>query len=297
MLGSKIGALFAHWKTTSALGPSVLSSTPVCLLAMGALFFANGCMMTKAQGEKLTYQMRELEDEVAKLQRVRHDMEVLLVGQVRDLVDRIARLESQLISLRASLTEGSSRNTEMVAEIQNLRGELEQAQYRFKNLEQNQQDLAKHRATIKDAQNIRIPPQKEEHFALAKKSYIGGKYDDAATLFEQFIKSYPDDKELVGQSYYSLGEIYRNLGAGGKSESETEKFYKKSVVSYQRVIEDHKESMLREEALFKIGSVLKAMGNKEGAIMAYKELLAQHSKGKRVQEAKKQLAELQKKSK
>jgi TolA-binding protein len=270
---------------------------PVGIVAVGALF-NGGCVMTKAQGDRLTEQVREIEDEVAKLQRVRHDMETLLLGQVRDLVDRIARLENHLATLRESLTEGSSRNTELVAELQNLRSELENAQHLYRNLEQGQASLAKNQNALKEAQNkIRIPPLKEDHFALAKKLYLGGKYDEAIFLFEQFIAAYPQDKDLTGQCYYLTGEINKKLADGEKSAEDAEKYYKRAVVSYQKIVEMFNESILREEALYKIGVVLKSMGNKEGAQAAFKELLTKHANGKRVKEAKKQLAELDAKPK
>lgn len=271
----------------------------MCTLAIGAfLMMSSGCVMTKAQGDKLVGQVREIEDEIAKLQRVRHDMEVLLLGQVRDIVDRIARLESQLLTLRESLTEGSSRNTELVAEIQNLRNELETAQHLYRNLEQGQQSLAKNQNALQEAHNkIRIPPFKDDHFALAKKYYLGGKFDEAIFLFEQFIGTYPNEKELLGQSHYLMGEIYRKIADGEKSSSEAEKFYKRAVVSYQKIIEMYNESILREEALYKIGTVLRQMGNKDGAQAAFKELLNKHANGKRVKETKKHLAELDSKTK
>lgn len=261
------------------------------------LLVGSGCFMTKSQGDKLTNQVRLIEDEIAKLQRVRHDMEILLVGQVRDLVDRIARLENHVKNFRESLSDGSSRNNELLAELQNLREELEQSQHRFRNLEQDQLSLAKNQVALKEAQNkIRIPPLKEDHFALAKKYYAGNKFDEATLLFDAFVKEYPEEKE-VGECYFTLGEINRKLAESNKSETDADILHKRAVVSYQKIIELHKDSPLREEALYKMGSILKTMGNKEGAQAAFKELLATHQNGKRVKDAKKQLADMGKKSK
>lgn len=278
---------------------ALLKKVAVRVLAMSAFFLLiSGCVMTKAQGDKLVAQVREIEDEMAKLQRVRHDMEVLLLGQVRDIVDRIARLESQLLTLRESLTEGSSKNTELVLEIQNLRNELDHAQHLYRDLEKGQQSLAKNQNALQEAQNkVRIPPFKDDHFLMAKKYYLGGKFDEAIFLFDQFIVTYPNEKELLGQSHYLLGEIYSKMADGEKSLSEAEKFYKRAVVSYQKIVEMYSESILREEALYKIGMVLKQLHNKEGAQAAFKELISKHANGKRVKDAKKQLAELEKKAK
>lgn len=294
MHGSKIDALNLRWNITKQVTTFLVAKAPVYVIIAGVFVVMSGCVMTRAQGEHLQSQMRNLEDEVAKLQRVRHDMEVLLVGQVKDLIDRMARFDRQLASLRDSLTEDATKNTGLVAEIQGLRSELELAQQNYKQLEQSQQALAKSQHSAKEThKKIPIPPVKEDHFAAAKKYYLGGQHDEAIYLFDQLIATYPDEKELVGQSYYLLGEIYRKLGDGDKTPQNAEKNYKKSVVSYQKITELYKDAILREEALFKMGGVLKIMGNTEGAKAAYNELLLQHKKSKRAAEAKALLSELE----
>lgn len=294
MLGNKIDELNSPWKATNKTVVPGIFVAPVYSLIAGAFLCMSGCFVTKAQGDRLHMQVQNLEDEVAKLQRVRHDMEVLLVGQVKDLIDRMARIERGLSSLRESLTEGSSKSTELVAEIQILRQELDQAKEQYKSLEVNQHSLAKNQQALKEVTNkIRIPPLKEDHFALAKKLYLGGQFDEATFLFEQLVKSYPDEKDLASQSYYLLGEIYRKLGDAEKSKDDAENYYKKSIVSYQKITEMYKDAILREEALFKMGSVLKQMGNTEGAKAALQELLTNHQKSKRAAEAKALLVELE----
>lgn len=289
MRGEKIDVL-----KLSSKGNNVgVKKTPVIFLAGVFLLLTPGCVMTKAQGDRLSSQVREVEDEIAKLQRLRHDMEILLVGQVRDLVDRIAKLENHLSNLRQSLSEGSSRNMEMLAEIQDLRNALEQSENRYRNLEQDQQNLYKNQAALKDAQNkTRIPPLKEDHFALAKKYFLANKFDEALLLFEHYIKDYPEEKE-AGDAHYFLGEIYSKLAVDASGE-EADRQNKKAVIAYQKIIELHKgkDSSLREESLYKIGLVLKAINNKDAAKAAFKALITDHAKGKRVKEAKKQLAEL-----
>lgn len=268
--------------------------TPVHLIVPGVFLMAlPSCVMTRAEGNALNSQMRHIEDEVAKLQRVRHEMEVLLKGQVKDLFDRLARLEGQLGSFRESLYEGSNKNGELIAEIANLRGQLEEAQFQYRNLEQDQKNLAQKQQALKQAQSqIIIPPLKKDHYDLAKKFYTAGKFEQSIFLLDEYIKQYSSDKEMTGQSYYLLGEIYRKLAEAAQGSEESEKSYKKSVVSYQKIIELKQPATLREEALFKIGSVLKAMGNKDGAKAAFNELISNHKNSKRAAEAKKQLASL-----
>lgn len=294
MPGHRTDAPNFSWKGSNLVGLLTAIKTPVHLAVAGVfLFLGSGCVMTKAQGDKLAHRMNYLEDEVAKLQRVRHDMEVLMVGQVKNLIDRLASLESQVMAFRESISEGSSRNNELLAELQNLRNELEQAQARYKNLEQDQQSLARNQNALKEAQNkIRIPPLKEDHFALAKKYFTANKFDEAAVLFEHFVNDYPNDKDLSYQSRYYLGESNFKLAESKETTEEKEKLYKKSVVAYQKVVEANNDNAMRIESLFKLGLALKALGNTDGSLAAFKEILSKHKKSKRAAEAKTFIAEL-----
>ena len=266
------------------------------IILFAFLLWCPACVMTRAQGDMLTNQVRHMEDEVAKLQRVRHDIEILMSGQVRDLFDRMAKLESQLSTLREAYYDGTNKSHELVSEIASLRGQLEEAQFQYKNLENDQKSLAHRQQALKN--QVAIPPLKKDHFDLAKKLFAAQKYEPALSLFDEYIKQYENDKESkenkesIGQAYYSLGEIYRTWAETQKSSEESEKFYKKSVMSYQKVVEQKQSANLSEEALFKMGLVLKALGNTKAAQAAFNELLSNNKNSKRAIEAKKQLAGL-----
>jgi TolA-binding protein len=292
MHGNKTGALTSFWKATPTKLTKISFKTPANLLFAGVFLCSlSGCVMTKAQGDILAKKIDYLENEMARLQRVRHDMEILL-GQVRSIVDRIGHVEGQLLSVKESLSEDSFRNTDLRTELQNLRNELEEAQNRYRNLEQEQQNLARQKHT--EVKKIEAPASKDDHFQLAKKLVADGKIDESIQLFEQFTRDYPNDREFLPKAYYFLGENYRSLAETNPSKNDADKYFKKSIVSYQKVTESKNDLTLREEALFKMGMVLKAMNNADGALAAFKELLTTHAKGKRVAEVKKQVAELEK---
>jgi len=249
--------------------------------------------MTRAEGDVLTSQVRHMEDEVAKLQRVRHDIEVLMSGQVRDLFDRMARLESQLSTLRETYYEGTNKSQELVSEIASLRGELEETQFQYKNLENDQKNLAHKQQALRQAQNqVAVPPIKKDHFELAKKLQSAQKYDHAIFLFDEYLKHYESDKDSSAQAHFSLGEIYFILAQENKNQEESAKLYKKSVLSYQKIVEQKHVAHLTEESLFKMGLALKALGNSKAAQAALNELLSNNNKSKRAVEAKKLLAAL-----
>lgn len=265
---------------------------PALLYGAGVFLVGSSCVMTKAHGNKLETRLETLENEIAKLQRVRHDMELLLSGQATDVVDRLARLERQLQTFRESLSEDKDLNKDIQEELQNLRSELVETKALYKNLAISQQSLIERQAALAQ-KKVQVPSNAKDHFATAKKYYTDGHYDSAIFLFDEYLKKYPNDKEMMGQSNYVLGEIYKKMGDDEKTPESKENKYKKSVVSYQKVIELNNDAVLREEALFNMGIVLKAMGNKEGAKAAFNELISKHKKSKKTDEAKALLSELQ----
>ena len=263
--------------------------TPVRLVMPGVfLLLSPACVMTRAEGKALASQVRNMESEVAKLQRVRHDIEILMSGQVRDLFDRMSKLESQLTNLRDNLYESSNKNQELLAELGELKGQLEEAQFQYRNLENDQKALAQR--ALKTQNHPAIPPLKKDHFDAAKKLQTAQQYDHAIYLFDEYIRNYQDDKESMGQAFFALGEIYNKLGETNNNQEESQKLYKKAIISYQKIIEQNQAAQLKEEALFKMGIILKALGNNEAAVAAFNELLSQNKNSKRALEAKKHLA-------
>lgn len=282
------------------LDKTLTKNTRYSYIKIPALFFAGiflclspGCVMTRAEGDAISLRMREVEGEMAKLQRVRHEVQVLLSGHMKELVDRVARLENQISNMRDVLSEGTTKSAQLLSELEVLRGQLEDAQARFMTLEQDQKSLAQSHLALKQAQKrMPIPQTKKDHFAAAKKLYTDAKFDDALYLLDEFVKLYEKDKEFIGQVYYYAGDIYHKLADNEKEQDNKNKFYKKSVVSLQKIVEMNHAASLREEALYKMGIILKALGNTEASMAAFNELLTAHKNSKRAAQAKKQLAEL-----
>lgn len=255
-----------------------------------------GCLMTRSEGDRLFYKVSKLENEVAKLQSIRHDIETVFLIQMKDLIDRMAKFERQLATFRQSQVEDNDKSKELIEEIKTLRALLEESQRNYQELESAQENLLKNQHDLKEAQQkIRIPVLKEDHFAEAKKYFHAKRYDDALYLLEQFIKTYGQELTLIAEAHVLLGDVYDKQGELSASLDYKINYQKKAVVSYQKAIATTKDNALREEVLFKMGNMLKAMGNKEGALAAFEEILAKHKNTKRAQAIKKMLAELIKK--
>lgn len=241
--------------------------------------------MTKAQGDSLTGKMHDMEGEVAKLQRVRQDLEILLDGQVKDLFERVATFETQMSALKHAIAAEAEENSRLALEIQKLRGEMEESH--------NSSAVAQYSASSSASINKSriIPDDQKEHFAHALKTLASGKHHDGIFLLEEYIKLYPSDTENVAKGQYELGETYRKLSETAANKDEKSRQLKRAVVSYQKIIEIKKSGDLREEALYKIGLSLKELGNTDGSKAALKELISLNKNGKRGKEAQKLLVE------
>lgn len=260
---------------------------------MGVFLCNLGCVMTRSEGENLTKRVRYAEHEMAKLQRVRHEIEVLLNGHVKELINRVGRLESQLGNMGEALVEGTKKSADLLSDLELLRGQLEEAQHRYQLLEQDQKDLLKNQMALSKAQKkIPIPPLKKDHFELAKKLLQAKKIDEALYMFEEFTRIYEKDREYLGQSYFHLGDIYWQLSGQEKEFSNKENYQKKSVIAFQKTLEKKPSPSLEADTLYKVGLVLKALGNQDASLEAFNELILKHKNSKHLPEAKKQIADL-----
>lgn len=250
----------------------IRSKTLLMFLLSCAFLLPSGCLMTKSEGNDLSIRLSKIEGELAKLERVRHDLEILLSGKVGDLYERIARMESTLDSLQESTFTSSLEKDKLTLEIQDIKNQLE---------------LAKEHIPAPN-----IPKNKEDHFAKAKKLYLSGDLNEAILLFDELIKKHPADKILTGQAYYLLGEIYHKQSQSALKDEDKLLFNKKAIVHWQKVIELGSPQNAKEESLYKMGLLLKSMGNKEAAKAAFTTLLETNRQSVRAGDARKSLAEL-----
>lgn len=278
----------------SALDKNLIAIKTLKKLSFLSVFLCSSCLMTRREGEGLRLRIEQMEGEMAKLQRVRHDLDILLSGKVVDIYERMARLENVLSTVQESLFSGSEDNQKLLNEIHSLKNQLEEGRKRYGDLQKDQETLAEAQAKLSAEKNkIAIPALKNDHFGLAKKLYLADRLDDASYLFEEFNKLYKNDKDLYSQSSYLLGEIYDKKSALYEDEQQKIHFKKKAVISLQKVIEITQNKSIKEESLFKLSLLLAHLGNKEGAKAALKGLLQENPKSKRASDAKKHLVSLE----
>ena len=287
---------------------------PARLLLIVSLLAAvsGGCITSRAEGDQLRSDVSALKDETAQLQteladaRAQRDL-------TKKLEARVMELEGTLSTLRQSDADGGVQIEKLVAEVQTLRGELEQAR----------QELGEQKATVESilarppvavataatAPKVAEDPTKptqiggedvpvdaREHYAFAKRMLDGKKFAESAEAFDLFLTRHASGNEFLDNAAFWKAESYYQLGLVATDKVRKEKAYKQAILSYQRVLETPK-SAKGDGALFKIGLSFEQLGFQEEARVFYEELLAKHPKSPLAAEGKKRLAALKPKKK
>lgn len=243
--------------------------------------------MTRSQGDDLSGKMYKLESEVAKLQRVRHDLEVLLNDKVKDLFERIGSFESQIASLRTVISDHQEKYDRVVSELQRLQSEVDEAKNRTYAAARN--GLTKNEGD----KGVVIPSGKNEHLKAAEKALAQKNWAQAITLFEQYQKMYPDENDALFKTHVQLGDALREQGMTQSGDEKTRSL-KKAVVSLQKSLNHLSDDDKRAEVLLNVGICLKELNNIDGARAAFQEVLDKLPKSKKNKEAQKLLSELDK---
>lgn len=274
------------------------------LIAVAMAAVAPACVVTRAEGDALRQDVDALKDETARLQVESSDARANR-EQLTKLDTRLTELEATLATLRQADADGGVQLEKLVAEVQTLRGELEEARH----------ELGQQRASVEsilarppvavaaaatapkqddpsktvqvDGQDV--PADPKEHYAFGKKFFDDKKFGESAEAFDLFLVRHKGD--LVDNAAFWKAESYYQLGNAAGEKAAREKAYKQAILSYQRVLETP-NSAKADGALFKIGLSFEQLGFADEARVFYEELLAKYEKSPLVAEAKKRLKAL-----
>jgi predicted negative regulator of RcsB-dependent stress response len=94
--------------------------------------------------------------------------------------------------------------------------------------------------------------------------YELGRYDEALTTLSDFIKGYPEDKDLLPLAYEKLATI--QLKKGNKQEA------LKALDTLYRL----PGSVYKDTALFESAGILESEGRKEEALLKYREIVEKY---------------------
>jgi len=282
------------------------------LLVVSLLAAVSGCLTTRAEGDQLRSDVSALKDETAHLQTELADARAQR-ELTKKLEARVVELEGTLSTLRQSDADGGVQIEKLVAEVQTLRGELEQARHELGEQKATVESILARPpvavATAATAPKVAEDPTKptqiggedvpvdaKEHYAFAKRLFDDKKFAESAEGFDLFLTRHASGNELLDNAAFWKAESYYQLGLAATDKVGKEKAYKQAILSYQRVLETPK-SAKGDGALFKIGLSFEQLGFQEEARVFYEELLTKHPKSPLAAEGKKRLAALKPKKK
>lgn len=237
-----------------------------------------------------------LEDRMAALENASMENRAQLDDLRRDWGSRLDRLEESLEKLTRSATkttaEVAASQEELLRQVQLLRGELAEAQFRAESFDKRFTDLEGRVVALggdeamrkyearKGLAQIERPTDKDAFFDLAK-SYLDRKeYDVSRTLFGEFITKWRFDEKaplaqvLIGDSYFD------------------QKQYRAAVLEYQKVRENWPRSRYLPDALYKLGLSFLQLGLRDEA-RAFLEEAAKYPGQEAGKKAQAKLRELQ----
>ncbi|MDP2345147.1 MAG: hypothetical protein Q8O67_29655 [Deltaproteobacteria bacterium] len=273
-----------------------------------ALLLASSCVTTRAEGDQLRTDVDALKTETAQLQRQVSELKARESGRVEKIDTRVQELESTLSTLRQADADSGVQLEKIVAEVQLLRGEIEEAKHEIGEQKASVESiLARPPVAVSSAataprieddpkktaqiEGVDVPPAPKAHYDFAKKLFDDKKFGAAADAFELFLVRHAKEEDLVDNAAFWKAESYYQLAGAGNDKAAKEKAYKQAILSYQRVLETPK-SEKSDGALFKIGLSFEQLGFQDEARVFYEELIAKHEKSPLVPDAKKRLKTL-----
>lgn len=179
--------------------------------------------------------------------------------------------QAQLSSPRVSggntlLSELAMQVEQMQQEIALLRGQLEQQEFQFKQLQQEQQqrylDVDRRLSALVMPVESTVSPAKsdtqtdesaEATYQEAMGLIKAKKFAEAQTQFARLIKNYPKDP-LIGNALYWSAEVWLVQAEPDKA-----------LVEFKKVVNSHPEHSKAADAAYKIGVTLDRQGKSKEA--------------------------------
>ncbi len=259
-----------------------------------------------------------LKQQNSALQKKNVKVEALIVEVEAHLVEVEAHLkelqkdkEQREQRLREQFARLCVINNQVRDELQNLIGKSEVAEYQLKQTTRAYEDVDKkiesrftrleelleanknRVAKIENYLNFNAsgqmgatipsqPPGEEklseaELYAMAKKAFDKNEIDKARQGFQQFLQIYPQSKNADNAQFW-IGETYYR-----------EKWYEKSILEYQKVLENYPQGNKLPASLLKQGLAFSNIGDKANARLILKELIKKYPKSNEASIARKKL--------
>ncbi|HET6583246.1 MAG TPA: YbgF trimerization domain-containing protein [Nannocystaceae bacterium] len=254
------------------------------LVALLALAPA-GCLVLKPQHDELVKEVAKLRKEVLKASET-----TSRANELADMLEKkLAELEEVLRRNQADL---GLQVEQMQTDVQQLRGQAENADNRASTVEQEtrelRSDLDARLRQLEDKLNeaTNIPEGKTELWTEAESQFKQKKYKNSRRLWRTYESRYPEDpkqpevKFHIGLTYFS------------------ERDYKSALGEFYKIIQDAPNSTVVPDALYYSGLAFAKLGQCKNAIAYFDALRQKKTKAPAdyKQKAAEQIAILQKDS-
>ena len=225
----------------------------------------------KAEQSELTESLQEKEAELSKM-----------IASARSDVDELNRVIKDATGLlaRNSADFGAEMET-MRQDLQTIRGDSEQLQFRLQKLEQDLQ-IFKEDVDLRfaDGGGAALPDDANELFKVSAEKVQAGDTRVARKGFEKFIKKFPKDRR-VAEAKFWLGETYFK-----------ESRFPSAIFEYQKILKDHSKSDRADDATFRIGESFVKLNKCAEAKIFFETVVKDHKDSKFSKPAKSQLKSL-----
>jgi tol-pal system protein YbgF len=192
--------------------------------------------------------------------------------KIKELNNQIAQISKHIVELEQYIGIESSKSLPVKADS----GIVVSTETEAPSIDEGAEITA-------DSKKIEIKSDRgnpETIYKNAKSLLDKEEYDAARLEFEKFINLFPDSKNADNARYWIADSYYR------------EKWYEKSILEYQKVIEEYSDGNKVAAALLKQGYSFAELGEKANARLILKELIKKYPDSKEAGFAEKKLESL-----
>lgn len=264
-------------------------------LAFPLLLAISGCV-TVGQGREMEARLQRLEGESSRIDKQLEDQRAVVRERVAKVDQKIDELNTAAHRTGADLSVNIDR---MQENLNRLKGQIEEEQHRFTELQQaidalkSETDgrfaalkgagaLEEYEAKKKAAAMTR-PTDKAAFFALALKQEQNGERAVARALYEEFAKKWASDPRAA-DAWFRIGEI--DFG---------DKRYREAVLAYGKVAQEYPRSDKVPDSMYRTADAMVILDLKDDAKGIFTDLVNRFPKSAAAKKAKARLQELTKK--
>jgi tol-pal system protein YbgF len=221
-------------------------------LIMGLVALSTSGCVWKSTGDEMQQDIEAIRAEQNAMQENYEEEKSRLTEMIASARQDVSELKEVLKEARALLQRN---NADLGVEIQKnrqevseLRGHVEQMEFKLAKLEQNLELFREDVDLRFDGREVALPDQPVPLFEHGKKAFDEGEFRQARKAFEKFSEQFATHGKAA-DAQYLLGQTYFR-----------EEQWVTSVFEFQKVVENHDKSTRVDDATYHIGAALLKMG-------------------------------------